>query len=54
MNDESNSQKNRIQIKHNTGEVNHLLPKVTNDEIDLEIDKTRDAEISAEKPPHHS
>lgn len=37
------------------GEVNHeLLPKVTNDEIDLEIDEKRDAEIAGDKPPHHN
>jgi hypothetical protein len=30
-----------------------LLPKITSDEIDLEIDVNRDAEITAEKPPHH-
>lgn len=36
------------------GEVNHeLLPKITNDEIDLEIDLYRDDEISRDKPPHH-
>jgi hypothetical protein len=37
------------------GEVNHeLLPRVTNDEIDLEIDEKRDEEIAGDKPPHHS
>ena len=36
------------------GEVNHeLLPKVTSDEIDLEIDLYRDDEIARDKPPHH-
>lgn len=36
------------------GEVNHeLLPKVTSDEIDLEIDLHRDDEIARDKPPHH-
>lgn len=36
------------------GEVNHeLLPKITNDEIDLEIDLYRDDEITRDKPPHH-
>ncbi len=35
-------------------EVNHeLLPKVTSDEIDLEIDLHRDDEIARDKPPHH-
>ena len=34
--------------------VNHkLLPKVTSDEIDLEIDLHRDDEIARDKPPHH-
>ena len=53
MNDKPNSQKNTIPRKHVVGEVDHLLPKITNDEIDLEIDEMRDAEISANKPPHH-
>jgi hypothetical protein len=36
------------------GEVNHeLLPKITSDEIDLEIDERRDEEIAGDKPPHH-
>jgi hypothetical protein len=36
------------------GEVNHeLLPKVTSDEIDLEVDERRDDEIAGDKPPHH-
>ena len=35
-------------------DVNHeLLPKVTSDEIDLEIDLHRDDEIARDKPPHH-
>ena len=35
-------------------EVNHeLLPKVTSDEIDLEVDERRDEEIAEDKPPHH-
>ena len=38
-----------------SGEVNHpLLPKITNDEVDLEIDTRRDDEIKGDKPPHHS
>ena len=37
-----------------SGEVNHpLLPKTTNDEVDLEIDTRRDDEIKQDKPPHH-
>ena len=36
------------------GEVNHeLLPKVTSDEIDLEIDLHRYDEIARDKAPHH-
>jgi hypothetical protein len=31
-----------------------LLPKITNDEIDLEIDTKRDEEITRDKPPHHN
>ena len=54
MNNQQNSQKNTNSGKQKIGEVNHLLPKLTNDEIDLEIDMSRDAEITAEKPPHHS
>jgi len=35
-------------------EVNHpLLPKITSDEVDLEIDTRRDDEIKQDKPPHH-
>jgi hypothetical protein len=37
------------------GEVDHpLLPKITNDEVDLEIDTKRDEEITRDKPPHHN
>ena len=37
------------------GEVDHqLLPKVTSDEIDLEIETYRDDEIARDKPPHHN
>ena len=37
------------------GEVDHqLLPKVTSDEIDLEIDTYRDDEIARDKPPHYN
>lgn len=37
------------------GEVDHqLLPKVTSDEIDLEVDIYRDDEIARDKPPHHN
>jgi hypothetical protein len=30
-----------------------LLPKITNDEIDLEVDDKRDDEIKNDRPPHH-
>lgn len=37
-----------------SGEVNHpLLPKITSDKVDLEIDIHRDDEIRQDKPPHH-
>ena len=31
-----------------------LLPKITNEEIDLEVDDRRDEEIKNDRPPHHS
>lgn len=31
-----------------------ILPKVTNDEVDLEIDDRRDEEIKNDRPPHHN
>ena len=31
-----------------------LLPKITNDEIDLEVDDRRDEEIKNDRPPHHN
>ena len=31
-----------------------LLPKITNDEIDLEVDDKRDKEIKNDRPPHHN
>ncbi len=30
-----------------------LLPDITQDEIEREPDNSRDAEIAADKPPHH-
>lgn len=37
------------------GELDHpLLPQITSDEIDLEIDLGRDDEITSDKPPHHN
>jgi len=31
-----------------------LLPEITNDEIDLEVDDKRDQEIKNDRPPHHN
>jgi hypothetical protein len=31
-----------------------ILPKITNDEVDLEIDDNRDEEIKNDRPPHHT
>ena len=51
MSEDKNMKKS---IPDNSGEVDHpLLQKVSNDEIDLEIDLMRDDEIAADKPPHH-
>ena len=33
--------------------MSEILPSVTSDEIDNEIDVTRDDEIKDDKPPHH-
>lgn len=30
-----------------------ILPQLSSDEIDHESDDSRDAEIAADKPPHH-
>ncbi len=30
-----------------------ILPEITSDEVDNESDDRRDAEIAADKPPHH-
>ena len=36
------------------GEVDHpLLPKLTKDEVDPELDTNRDDEMVRDKPPHH-
>jgi hypothetical protein len=40
--------------KNNKSDQNKpLLAKITNDEIDLEIDEKRDEEIKGDRPPHH-
>ncbi len=31
-----------------------LLPKITNDEVELEVDDRRDEEIKNDRPPHHN
>jgi len=54
MRNNDNSEKSTDASKVKSGEINHLLPKITNDEVDLEVDTRRDDEIKAEKPPHHS
>ncbi|MEN9454409.1 MAG: hypothetical protein RLZZ19_896 [Actinomycetota bacterium] len=33
--------------------MSEFLPSVTSDEIDTEVDDSRDAEIKGDKPPHH-
>ena len=51
MSKSANDKKGKLII---AGEVNHeLLPKVTSDEIDFEVDERRDEEIAGDKPPHH-
>jgi hypothetical protein len=34
--------------------LTELMPKITNDEVDLEIDDKRDEEIKNDRPPHHN
>ena len=53
MNNNENSEKSTNASKQKSGEINHLLPKITNDEVDLEVDTRRNDEIKADKPPHH-
>jgi hypothetical protein len=51
MKNESNQKKG---LPKRIGEVNHLvLPKITSDEMDLEIDLQRNDEIARDKPPHY-
>lgn len=33
--------------------MSEILPAVTQDEIELEVDLRRDEEIKGDKPPHH-
>ena len=42
-----------IQTCWHNNEVSEFLPSVTSDEVDYEINVTRDAEIKGDKPPHH-
>ncbi len=34
--------------------IKPLLPKITNDEVELEVDDRRDEEIKNDRPPHHN
>ena len=44
---------NNGEERDNKKPINPILPKITNDEIDLEVDDRRDDEIKGDKPPHH-
>jgi hypothetical protein len=33
--------------------VSEILPSITQDEIDLDVDSKRDEEIQGDRPPHH-
>jgi hypothetical protein len=33
--------------------VSEILPAITSDEVETEIDITREDEINNDKPPHH-
>ena len=35
-------------------QIKPLLPNITNDEVDLEVDDRRDEEIKNDRPPHHN
>jgi hypothetical protein len=35
-------------------QLTELMPKITSDEIDLEVDDRRDDEIKNDRPPHHN
>lgn len=49
-----NDSNQKSDLPKKVGEVNHeLLPKITSDEVDLELDLYRDDEIARDKPPHH-
>ena len=54
MSNQNKPEKSSHTNKRKSGEINHLLQKITADEIDLEIDTKRDDEIRANRPPHHS
>ena len=54
MSNQDKPEKSSHTNKPKSGEINHLLQKLTSDEIDLEIDFKRDDEIRADRPPHHS
>jgi hypothetical protein len=40
--------------KNTVKKLKPLLPKITNDEVDLEVDDRRDEEIKNDRPPHHN
>jgi hypothetical protein len=55
MKSDKNSEKKQASDIQIGGEFSHpLLPKVTSDEIDLDVDTARDEEIAQDKPPHHN
>jgi uncharacterized membrane protein YjjP (DUF1212 family) len=54
MSNQDKPEKSNNIDKRKSGDINHLLQKITFDAIDLEIDLKRDDEIRADRPPHHS
>jgi hypothetical protein len=45
---------NAAESSDDNKQLKPLLPKITNDEVDLEVDDRRDEEIKNDRPPHHS
>ncbi len=45
---------NAAKPSDNKKRLTELMPKITNDEVDLEIDDKRDEEIKNDRPPHHN
>jgi uncharacterized membrane protein YjjP (DUF1212 family) len=54
MSNQAEPEKSSHTDKQKSGEINHLLQKITSNEIDLEIDTKRDDEKRVDRPPHHS